>query len=106
VDGREIGIGESVTFGSFAITVKTSHLVLVSTEHFEFDLTNSDMFINQAVRSKVPVSRLESHGLLGQTHSPKIYPTSLRYIDGTVDDYAISDNDIFGADFVFNQFRT
>jgi hypothetical protein len=79
--------------------------VSIATEHFTFDLSNSDMFINQGVTSRVALSKLRSHGLLGQTHSSKVYSTATRYIEGSVDDYIIADDDIFGTDFVYNQFH-
>jgi len=78
---------------------------MVSMENFEFELSNSDGFVNQAVRAKTPLSQLTSHGLLGQTHANKVYATAARYIEGQVDDYAIGDNDLFGNDFVFNKFQ-
>jgi len=105
MDGKAIKVGETVSFGSFSVAAKSSHAVVVSTEHFEFELSNSDMFINQGLRSKVPLSQLESHGLLGQTHSSKTYASSIRYIEGDVDDYVIADNDVFGDDFVYNKFQ-
>jgi len=77
----------------------------ITTEHFSFELSNSDMFVNQALRSRVALSQLHSHGLLGQTHSSKTYSSMLRYVEGNVDDYVIADNDIFGTDFVFNKFQ-
>jgi len=43
---------------------------------------------------------------LGQTHQSKVYPTATRYIEGTVDDYAVGEDDIFGDEFVFNQFSS
>jgi len=52
------------------------------------------------------LSKLHSHGLLGQTHSSKVYSTATRYIEGSVDDYIIADDDIFGTDFVYNQFHS
>jgi len=61
--------------------------------------------MNQALRSKVELSKLHSHGLLGQTHLSKIYSTPLKYVEGEVDDYVIADSDIFGHDFVFNLFQ-
>jgi len=105
MDGKKINVGETATFGSFSVAVKSTHSVVVSTEHFDFELSNSDEFINQALRSKVPLSQLESHGLLGQTHRAKTYPTAIRYIEGQVDDYVIADDDIFGDDFLYNKFQ-
>jgi len=105
VDGQALKVGDSVSFGSFSVTLKSSHSVSVETENFSFELFNSDMFINQALRAKVPLSQLQSHGLLGQTHSSKTYATSIKFVEGEVDDYVIADSDIFGTDFVFNKFN-
>jgi len=66
---------------------------------------NSDMFVNQRVRV-LDSSRLKSHGLLGQTWRETTYPNSIKYIQGSVDDYVIrDDNDIFGDNFVYNQYN-
>ena len=105
VDGKTLSVGQSASYGSFSVSVRTAWTVEVTTENFAFELSNSDMFVNQALRSTVPLSQLQSHGLLGQTHSAETYPTALRYIAGSVDDYAVADNDIFGSSFVYNQFQ-
>jgi hypothetical protein len=105
MDGRAIKIGETKTYGSFSVSYTATHAVRITTENYSFDLSNSDMFVNQVVRVKTALSQLTSHGLLGQTHSTKVYPTATRYIEGNVDDYIIADDDIFGDDFVYNQFQ-
>ena len=105
MDGKALKVGDKVAFGSFSIEVLSAYKVKVETERFEFELDNSDMFINQALRSKVALSKLQSHGLLGQTHSSKVHSSPLKYIEGEVDDYVIADNDIFGSDFLFNKFQ-
>jgi len=105
VDGKELEVGDKVEFGSFSLDMIASHRVQVHTEQFAFDLSNSDMFINQQLRSKVGLSKLKSHGLLGQTHSAKTHPSPLRFIEGDVDDYVIGDSDVFGDDFVYNLFH-
>jgi hypothetical protein len=105
LDGQTLTIGDAFSFGSFAISVKSTHHVSIQTASFSFELSNSDMFINQAVSNRVPLSQLSAHGLLGQTHSPKVYSGANRYIQGEVDDYVIADNDIFGASFAYNQFQ-
>ena len=104
VDGKALSVGDLVSFGSFSVEYVSTHLVAVTTENYAFQLSNSDMFINQALRATTPLSKLRSHGLLGQTHSVKTYATPLKYIDGDVDDYVIQDGNIFGTDFLFNQF--
>jgi len=105
LDGKQLSVGDEFTFGTFSINVRSSHVVNVNTESFSFELSNSDNFINQAVTNLKPLSKLTSHGLLGQTHIAKVYPTANRYIEGEVDDYVIADNDIFGTDFAFNKFQ-
>jgi len=105
MDGKQLKIGESLVYGSFSIKYESTHRVLLEMENFAFELSNSDMFINQAVRVKTALNKLTSHGLLGQTHSTAVYATTTRYIEGEVDDYIIGDNDIFGDDFVYNQFQ-
>jgi len=105
MDGKALTIGESISFGIFSLSFNSSHLVTVSTENFDFELSNSDMFINQAVTPTTPLSQLTSHGLLGQTHTLKIYKSMVKYIVGDVDDYVIADNNIWGSDCVYNQFN-
>jgi hypothetical protein len=105
LDGKQLTVGDEFSFGTFSINVRSTHVVNVNTESFSFELSNSDNFINQAVTNMKPLSKLTSHGLLGQTHIAKVYPTANRYIEGEVDDYVIADNDIFGTDFAFNKFH-
>jgi len=105
VDGKSLKVGDAVSFGSFSVKMVSTHHATIETENFSFELSNSDMFINQAVSNRVPLNKLQSHGLLGQTHAAKVYPTSTRYIQGEVDDYVIADNDIFGSDFAYNKFQ-
>ena len=104
VDARTLTVGDKVGYGEFTVYMQSAHTVLVTTDSFEFQLTNSDMFISQKLRARVPLSDLKAHGLIGQTHSTTTYPTKLRYIEGEVDDYVIGDSDIFGTDFVYNRF--
>jgi hypothetical protein len=104
LDGKTLTVGDSYTYGDFAVTVKSAYHVSIQTESFSFELSNSDMFINQAVSARQPLSKITAHGLLGQTSKAKVYPTATRYIEGEVDDYVIADNDIFGTDFAFNKF--
>ena len=105
VDGQALQVGQRAAFGSFSVTRKSAFAVSVTTAHFAFELTNSDRFINQAVILAVPLSQLEgAHGLLGQTHSAKVYRSPVRYIEGEVDDYTIAEGDLFGSSFLYNRF--
>ena len=105
MNGQVVPVGHRISFGSFSLTRHSAYSVTVQTEQFSFDLSNSDFFINQALAPKVSLSQLQSHGLLGQTHSTKVHASPLRYIEGEVDDYVIADSDIFGDDFLFNKFQ-
>ena len=105
MDGVALQVGDKVEMGEFTLEFTSTHSVQVTTDSFEFDLYNSDMFINQALRARVPLSQLQSHGLLGQTHSTATYPTSLKYVEGDVDDYVIADSNIFGTSFLYNRFN-
>jgi len=106
VDGAVLTEGSSYKDESFSILFASSHTLEVTTEQFTFTFTNSDFFINQAVATRVPLSSLEgTHGLLGQTHSTRLYSSSLRYIEGEVDDYLITDKSIFGTETVYNRFN-
>ena len=71
VDGKVLKVGDKVSFGFFSLEQVSTHKVVVNTDNFEFELSNSDMFVNQQLRSKTALSKLKSHGLLGQTHSSK-----------------------------------
>jgi hypothetical protein len=104
VDGQLLRVGDSAGFGSFSVSVLSTHAVTITTEHFDFELSNSDRFINQALRAKVALAQLDSHGLLGQTHTLRSHSSQLRHIEGRVNDYIVLD-DIFGVEFVYNKFQ-
>jgi len=99
-------VGDTIILegGLGSISYNNTHLATVSVGRWLFDFENSDMFVNQRVRV-LDVSGLRSHGMLGQTWKEITYPTALKYIQGTVDDYVIRDGDIFGDDFVYNTFN-
>ena len=47
-------------------------------------------------------SKLSSHGLLGQTwRAPPQLGLDVSVLDGSVDDYAESDNELMGGGFVY-----
>jgi len=98
----QVKMGDSSAIGSFSFNYSSSHSILVETGNFTLMVDNSDGFVNQAVKVNIPLSKLTSHGLLGQTHSFKVYPGQFKYIEADVDDYAVSG--LFENDFVFNQF--
>ena len=75
VDGTPLSIGQAVESGkSFSISRLSSHALHVRTPSFELQLESNDRFINLLqLRSRVPLSQLTSHGLLGQTHSRTLH---------------------------------
>jgi len=105
LENKTMAVGATFTAGAFSVVVRSPHQVHVQTEHFSFEFTNSDMFINQAVASRVLLHKLAAHGLLGQTHSLTTYPMPTPYTAGEIDDYAVADGDLFGSDFTFNLFQ-
>jgi hypothetical protein len=106
LDGHIVNAGTAFDdTDAFSVERVSSHRVLVKTQQFIFTFDNSDMFLNQAVASRIPLSQLRAHGLFGQTHAAKLYASALKYIAGDVDDYLVADNNLFGTDFVFNQFQ-
>ena len=76
----------------------SSHELDVRVGHFALRLDSIDGFVNIAALELLPAARvsiLRSHGLLGQTWSEKRHKGPLPDIEGVVDDYALTDNDVF-----------
>ena len=109
VDGKRLVVGEEdqATFGSaLSVQLRSRYSLLVRVAEFELSLSNSDKFVNiDELTPLLPLTQLSSHGLLGQTHSSKVYPNAILYIEGEVDDYLIADGQLLGHDFLFNQFK-
>ena len=108
VDGLPVGVGDDPMMcgASFCLHFQSSHRLTVRTEQFELTLSNSDRFVNiDRITPLLPLSQLNgTHGLIGQTHQFRIHPSSLKYIEGEVDDYLIHRGRLLGTDFVFNRF--
>ena len=104
MDGKSLKAGETVSFGAFSLTYTNSHSAYITLDNYNIDLSNSDKFLNLALIAKVPLSQLRSHGLIGQTHSTKTYKNTVKYVEGEVDDYIVTDDDVFGTSFPFNKF--
>lgn len=93
------GANEAIT-----LQVHNTHQMTLNTGLFEFELENSDNFIN-IVTARVTDWRalthsVKSHGLLGQT-----WELRKGIIQGTVDDYAEASNNLLGHDFLYNKFQ-
>ena len=69
---------------------------------------NSDAFVNIVSLEVASIPRLtkevRSHGLIGQTWKRDTHGAEVKDVEGFVDDYAESANDLFGCDFVYNKF--
>lgn len=106
LNGVSMSVNDTIERGElFDVVYESSHVVKVSTADFAFTFENSDMFINQGVTARGPLSQLTSHGLFGQTHNRTVYPTKLKYIVGDVDDYMIDEGELFGSSFLYNKFH-
>ena len=105
-NGELLTVGSTVTVGTLSVQFVDSYHLTVDTAEFSISFDNSDRFINQQISSRVPLSQLSSHGLLGQTHHMRRYNSAVKYIEGSVDDYSVSENSLWGVDFPFNQFQT
>jgi len=96
--------------------------VVVKTPIMAISISNSDKFLNQETtlfdqkllalgadrrvlgdgenfHSEVPL-----HGLQGQTWRNVEYPSGLEY-EGSISDYHVTDGNLWGANFVFNQYK-
>jgi len=96
--------------------------VVVKTPIMSITISNSDKFLNQetalfdekllalgkdrrellvgeAFHPEVPL-----HGLQGQTWRNVEYPSGLEY-EGSISDYHVTSGNLYGSEFVFNQFK-
>jgi len=96
--------------------------VVVNTPVMSLTVSNSDKFLNQEVqlhdnkllsigKSRRVLSDNEQfhtevplHGLQGQTWRNVEYPSGLDY-EGSINDYHVVDGNLYGTDFMFNQFK-
>ena len=108
VNNKSIAVGATISLSDHDyfvnITYPDTHFVTISSPLFNFEFDNSDFFINQRLKANIPLDKLNTHGLLGQTSTGKIYAgNSIKYIEGDVDEYMIAENSLLGNNFVFNQ---
>jgi hypothetical protein len=121
VNGQKVATGKhSVKLGS--VNVMSHRRVVVNTPIMTLTISNSDKFLNQettlhdqkllALGSERRVladgesfhSEVPLHGLQGQTWRNVEYPSGLEY-EGSINDYHVVDGNLYGTDFVFNQFK-
>ena len=110
VNGARLSVGESATAGALSLDYTSTHTVALHTPLFAVQLHSSDRFVNmQQLAARVPLSTLAAqkvHGLLGQTHTRRMYAGSeVRYVEGAVDDYALDGDELLGSGFVYNRFE-
>ena len=105
VDGQQLAVGESTPSGSARLV--SSHELLLRAGSFVVEVESVDGFVNlRSVTTTVAKHRLASHGLLGQTWSSRLHQSTLKVVEGEVDDYVVAEDDVFGTMFVYNQYET
>jgi hypothetical protein len=120
VNGKKVT--SNVDLKSGAVQIVNHRRVVVHTEIMKVTVSNSDHFLNQELElqddklvflgsSRKVLKDSERfhpevplHGLQGQTWRNVEYPSGLEY-EGSIMDYHVVDGNLFGTDFVFNQFQ-
>jgi len=102
-DGRTMAVNETNELA----TRSSTHEIVLHLTSWTIEIENSDLFVNiRAIKvASASMTHLRSHGLIGQTWKRVSYPTSLKYIEGDVDDYLILDDSVFGTNFVYNKYQ-
>ena len=94
--------------GSQALNLKvlSTHEVQITVSRFVIEIESIDRFVNlRSIKVQMPLSRIRTHGLMGQTWRRKVYPGRNKYLEGEIEDYVIGEDDLFGVDFPYNQFN-
>ena len=103
VNGQQLAVGDSTP--SRSITRLSTHELVLRAGSFVVEVESVDGFVNlRSVTTTVPRSQLASHGLLGQTWSSRTHQSTLRVIEGEVDDYVLADGTLFGTSFLYNRY--
>jgi len=121
VNGKKISEKKtSLKLGS--VELINHRRVVVKTPIMSITISNSDKFLNQethlfdrkliALGSERKVlndgesfhSEVPLHGLQGQTWRNVEYPSGLEY-EGSISDYHVTSGNLYGSEFVFNQFK-
>jgi len=104
-DGLKVLLnGKIMTVSSSMVTLVSNYEVTLHVGAFTIQVENIDGFINLARVQLHSRRNITAHGLLGQTWNNKIYPGSIKVIEGEVDDYVIDEGDEFGVSFAYNRF--
>ena len=113
VNGKPVQVAASATGISTTETAPhtatvqllSSHELVLTAGEFRLTMESVDGFINlRSVEPLVPLGRLTSHGLLGQTWSTQLHKSTLKVIEGEVDDYVIDEGDVLGTHFMWSQY--
>jgi len=120
VNGQRINGQQKLKLGS--VDVLNHRRVIVNTPVMSLSISNSDKFLNQesALHDQKLLSlgserrvladgeqfhpEIPLHGLQGQTWRNVEYPSGLEY-EGSINDYHVVDGNLYGSEFVFNQFK-
>jgi hypothetical protein len=120
VNGKKVSSNVDLKTGS--VEVVNHRRTVINTSVMRITITNSDKFMNQEMElmqsdlinkgglrkvlkdnerfhPEVPL-----HGLQGQTWRNVEYPSGLEY-EGSIMDYHVVSGNIYGTDFVFNQYK-
>ena len=104
VNGKRLAVGDTTPTSSVQLT--STHELVLTAGSFSIDVECVDGFVNlRSVRPTVPFGRLRSHGLLGQTWSAQRHQSTLKVVEGEVDDYVLTEDDgLFGTDFMYSRY--
>ena len=103
VNGNDMSVGES----SVTIVYTSTHEATLMAGPYTIVIENVDGFVNfrSVSVSAESWTRLQSHGLLGQTWRHQVYGGKVPYIQGEVDDYVVAEDDVFGVSFPYNRYQ-
>ena len=103
VNGVQLAVAESTPTGS--VELISTHELRLTAGSYRINMESVDGFVNlRSVELTVPFASVRSHGLLGQTWSSKLHRSTLKVIEGEVDDYVLAEDDVLGSDFVYSQY--
>ena len=96
--------------GSIRLTIVDAWRVSITAGNYELQVDSSDHFVNIAAMRVLDwhtlTNTLQPHGLLGQTwrRHPHSAALEVSEVEGSVDDYLEADDDMFGANTLYNRF--
>jgi hypothetical protein len=95
----------STKVNGLSVAIVHSHRAIIEAGVYRLTVENSDKFINIVQAEVLDWAKLrrqvQSHGLLGQTWESN----GKQIVEGSVDDYAEADNEMFGNKFLYNKFQ-